>query len=113
MPGSLGCSFSKKLTKRSPRGAIKGSFFSMLDLGDRATEGNLSVTRVIFIFLPKAFTNYVHYKCKLASLLGKKKKAQGLRNASQCPGLLEKNTFLEKLMSNPQSREEKNSRKVV
>ena len=46
----------------------------MLDLGDRATEGNLSVTRVIFIFLPKALTNYVHYKCKLASLLGKKKK---------------------------------------
>ena len=43
----------------------------------------------------------------------KKKKAQGLRNASQCPGLLEKNTFLEKLMSNPQSREEKNSREVV
>lgn len=86
----------------------------MLDLGDRATEGNLSVTRVIFIFLPKAFTNYAHYKCKLASLLEKKKKkAQGLSNASQCPGLLEKNTFLEKLMSNPESREEKNSRKVV
>lgn len=88
----------------------------MLDLGDRATEGNLSVTRVIFIFLPKALTNYVHYKCKLASLLGKKKKKnpQGLRNASQCPGLLEKNTFLERVMSNnPQSREEKNSRKAV
>ena len=87
----------------------------MLDLGDRATEGNLSVTRVIFIFLPKALTNYVHYKCKLASLLGKKKKnPQGLRNASQCPGLLEKNTFLERVMSNnPQSREEKNSRKAV
>ena len=44
----------------------------------------------------------------------RKEKAQGLRNASQCPGLLEKNTFLEKLMTNnPQSREEKNSRKVV
>ena len=38
----------------------------------------------------------------------RKEKAQGLRNASQCPGLLEKNTFLEKLMTNnPQSREEK------
>ena len=41
-------------------------------------------------------------------------KAQSLRNASQCPGSLEKNTFLEKLMTNnPQSREEKNSRKAV
>lgn len=65
--------FSKKLTKRTPGGAIKGSF-SVLDLGDRATEGKLPVTRVIFIFLPKALTNYMHYKCKLASLLGKKKK---------------------------------------
>ena len=49
----------------------------------------------------------------LPTIKKKKKKAQGLSNASQCPGLLEKNTFLEKLMSNPESREEKNSRKVV